>query len=143
MLFVPSQNSTKLSSYTRIRTHICTHAHTHARSHKHTHTHTHTHYTSLTSYFFLSNFLLARQHGDDPETPGRWNHVWPRHHSCFCNVPIISLRVCGIKSKKYIKNIKNTLLGPSGCHFFQVESTGNDLFLTSIADKVTGLRGWT
>ena len=45
------------------------------------------------------------------------------------------LRIC--------HNEQHTLLGPYGCHFFQVESTGDDLSLTSIANKVTGLPGWT
>ena len=41
------------------------------------------------------------------------------------------------------QNDQHTLLRPSGCHCFQVESTRDDLPLTSIANKVTGLRGRT
>ena len=41
------------------------------------------------------------------------------------------------------QNEQHTLLGPSGCHFFQVESTEDDLSLTSIAEKMTRLRVWT
>ena len=39
------------------------------------------------------------------------------------------------------QNEQHTLLGPSGYHFFQVESTGDDLSLTSIADKVASCEG--
>ena len=42
---------------------------------------------------------MARQDGDDTETPGRWSHVWPRHHSCLCNAPIILLGYVELSKK--------------------------------------------
>ena len=81
--------------YRMILIHPHTHTHMHTRTHANINTHTHILYQPK-RLLFLSNFFLARQHGDDPKTPDRWNHVRPRHHSCFCNAPIISLRVCGI-----------------------------------------------
>ena len=89
----------------------------------HTHKHTHTHYYHITSFSPPSHFLLARQDGDDTETPGRWSHVWPRHHSCLCNAPIILLGYVEL-SKKKKKNARSKSLFQCRSNFaYLIESS--------------------
>ena len=53
-----------------------------------------------------TNRMVMVQDGDDTETPGRWSHVWPRHHSCLCNAPIILLGYVELSKKKKKKKKK-------------------------------------